>query len=102
MIRFNFSFNVEDEISGEWLDFVHRVFIPAMTRSGLLQNAALFRLMQQEPQGQTFVLQFDIRSFDDLNRFKAHELEALLRELTEKFGDKVVFFFTEMEQINSR
>ncbi len=99
MIRYNFSFNVEDEIRQEWLDFMEREFIPSLLRGGLLRNASLFRLIHREPQGETFILQLDSRDLADLRRFQEKELSGLLQDLHAKFGDKVVFFPTEMERI---
>ncbi len=97
MIVYNITFNVEDEIKDQWLKWIKNDFIPAMTKSGLLKNPRLSELLIDEQQGTSYALQFEANTIEDLNEFKKEQLFSLLAPVREKFGEKVVFFPTEMK-----
>ncbi len=101
MIIYNITFNVEDDISGEWLEWIKNTFIPQMQKSGLLAGARLSQLLVDEKQGTSYALQFTAENLENLREFQARELGNYLRSMHEKFGDKVVFFPTEMKVIHS-
>jgi len=100
MILYNITFNVEDDIKSEWLDFMKKEFIPNMTSSGILTNPLLSELLLKEPQGTSYALQFRVKDLDSLRKFQAEEWHPVFRILHDKFGDKVVFFPTEMKIID--
>ena len=99
MIIYNITFNVEDETKDEWMNWIKKEFVPAMTKSGLLKNPQLRELLIDEQQGTSYALQFEADSLNDLDIFKKEELFDLLSSVREKFGEKVVFFPTEMKII---
>ncbi len=99
MILFNITFNVDDDIKSEWLDYMQHEIIPKMLKSNLLHSAVLSELLLNEPQGTSYALQFLSENPEILNRFRRADFPAIKRELWEKYGDKVVFFPTEMKVI---
>ncbi len=96
---FNITFNVEDDVRDEWLRYMEEEFVPKMTRSGLLRDALLTELMLNEPQGTSYALQFVSDSPESLRQFFDRELDSILSDHRQKFGDRVVFFPTTMKII---
>ena len=99
MILYNITFNVEDDIKEQWLSYMEENFIPAMIKSGLLETPVLSELLLDEPQGTSYALHFQVKDMDALRRFQRKEWRPILEALYKKFGDKVVFFPTEMKVI---
>ncbi|NPA43202.1 MAG: DUF4286 family protein [Chlorobi bacterium] len=97
--QYNITFNVEDDVRDQWLRFMQEELIPAMLASGLLKEAVLSELMVDEPQGTSYALLFTGDSGDDVARFRSDELGGHLEQLRRRYGDKVVFFPTEMKVI---
>ena len=100
MYIFNITFNVEKEIEQEWLDFVKKIFIPKMLKSGLLQTATTGRIVVNEAQGVSYSIQFVSRNKDELYRFFKEEFEDILQEIHQKFSPKMVYFATELDVID--
>jgi len=99
MILYNLTFNVEDDVKDDWLDYMKNRFIPAMLESGLLTMPVLSELLLDEPQGTSYALHFQVNDMEDLRRFQRKEWRPILEALYKQFGDKVVFFPTEMKVI---
>jgi hypothetical protein len=101
MIIYNITFNVENDIKPEWLDFMQREMIPLMLKSRLLHSAVLSELLIDEPQGTSYALQFRSDNAGNLKKFQDRELQPILSAMHRKYGDKVVYFPTEMKIIKS-
>jgi len=99
MILYNITFNVEDDVKDRWLEYMREQFIPAMIESGLLTRPVMSELLLQEPQGTSYALHFYSDNLDNLRRFQSDEWEGIFRKLRDEFGDKVVFFPTEMKVV---
>ena len=101
MIIYNITFNVENDIIPGWLDFMQREIIPAMLKSKLLHSAVLSELLIDEPQGTSYSLQFRSNNAENLKKFQDRELQNILSAIHRKYGEKVVYFPTEMKIIKS-
>ncbi len=99
MIIFNITFNVEDDISREWLDYMQNELIPEMLKTKRVHSAVLSELLLDEPQGTSYALQFKSDNAENLKKFKEEELPRIFTGISTKYGDKVVFFPTEMKII---
>ncbi len=100
MYIYNITFNIDNEIEKDWLQYIKETFIPKMLRSGLLQNAITSKIMVDEAQGNSFSIQFQAANKDDLDRFIQNELYPILNELHLKFSPKMVYFATELDVID--
>ena len=100
MFIINQTFNVEQEILNEWIDWMKLVYIPEVMASGFfLQHKILKVLSEDIMNGHTFAVQFLVSDpifieMADENFINKYEV------LTSKtFGDKVMFFRTLLEEI---
>lgn len=101
MIIFNTTYHVEDEIHYDYLDYIRETFIPKALESGFLYEARLARIVAQydEP-GTSYSLQFRVKNSDTLRHWLHESGDSLNKELTEKFGDKVLGFVTLLEEVD--
>ena len=100
MYIYNITFNVDKEIEKEWLEYIKKIFIPAMLKSGLLHTALTSKIMVDETQGNSYSIQFSANNKKDLDKFIQNELYPLLHKLHLKFSPKMVYFATELEVID--
>ncbi len=92
MLIYNITFNVEDPVRAQWMDFVRDELIPRMTGTGLLTHPQLMQLMRAEPQGTSFALQFRAEDMRTLRDFLQNHWPAIQDLIRERFGDRAVYF----------
>ncbi len=101
MYIYNITFHVSKDIEKEWLDYIKKHFIPKMLKSGLLESSLTSKVVTDDPQGNSYSIQFKTRSKEILDQFIQKELEPILEEINQKFSPKMVYFATELDVINT-
>lgn len=100
MFLSNFTFNIEKEISAEWLKFVKLRTIPSIESTNLVKNVKTFSLLTEiENSGDTFTLQMQYSSMDDFATFELNHKDDILAELYALFLGKIVMFETLLEEV---
>jgi hypothetical protein len=102
MYIYNITFNIEKEIEKEWLEYIKKTFIPQMLSSGLLHSSLTSKIMVDEPQGNSYSIQFTTENQSDLKKFINEELYPVLNRLHQKFSPKMVYFATELDVIDQQ
>ncbi len=101
MIIFNTTFHIEDDVHDMGICFLRETYIPSATNSGFLFEPRLARIHQQyEEKGSSYSLQFRVKNIDSLNHWMSTEGQSLLKELTQRFGNKIMGFITLMDEIS--
>ena len=100
MIIFNTTYHVEEQILDEFLNYLKTEFVPAAIESQELKAPRMTRVLSQEQtNGHSFALQFEINELDGLDDWYNQTGEALNEEMISRFGEKVVGFSTLMEVV---
>lgn len=100
MIIFNTTYHADSEVRETFVNFVKDVLIPKSTASGLLTEPNLYLIHHQHEEGGTsYSLQFRAKNVEDLNYWMENEGHALQFEVTDRFKDRVMAFFTVLEKI---
>ena len=100
MYIYNITFNVENSIEQEWLDFVKKVFIPKMLKSGLITGATTAKIVVDEAQGTSYSIQFFTDKKENLDHFINNEFQPILQEIHDKFSPEMLYFATELDVID--
>lgn len=101
MIIFNTTFHVENEIQEDFIEYMLQIFIPASTRSGLLQSARLARVFgKEEDEGLSFAMEFSAPDLATLEKWNTEESNAVYEPLLKKFKEKLIGFSTIMQTID--
>jgi len=101
MIVYNTTFHIENEILEECLQYLKKIYIPKAAASGFLHNPGLRKVLHtRQEEGSSFSVQFHVKNMDTLNYWMEREGSLLHKDLTERFGNKVVGFSTLLEEIN--
>lgn len=75
------------------------VHIPEVMKTGFFARYLFCRLIQQEPQGTTYAIQYLCPSMESLNNYLENFAPPLQKEHTKKYKDRFVAFrsFLEVE-----
>lgn len=100
MLIFNTTYLVSDRQYGPWVKWLQEVHIPFMLKCGFLNPlAAKIITADNEQEGTSIAVQFQIRDFQLLNIWDEENAETLLNELSERFGSEALSFSTVMEML---
>lgn len=101
MIIYNTTFNIENEVLEECVDYLKKQFIPRAASSGFLRTPYLRRILQDQTEdASSYSVQFHVKNVETLEYWLQSEGRALQQELVMKFGPKIVGFSTLLEDID--
>lgn len=100
MIIYNTTFNIENDVLAECVDYLKRDYIPRAVASGFLMTPYLRRILQNEVEkASSYSIQFHVKNCETLDYWMQSEGRALQQELVRLFGYKVVGFSTLLEDV---
>lgn len=100
MIIYNTTFNIENDILTECVDYLKKDYIPKAAASGFLMTPYLRRILQdQSEEASSYSVQFHVKNYETLEYWLQNEGRALQQELVLRFGPKIVGFSTLLEDI---
>lgn len=101
MIIYNTTFNIENEVLEECVDYLKKHFIPRAASSGFLRTPYLRRILHNQTEdAASYSVQFHVKNVETLEYWMQSEGRALQQELVTKFGSKIVGFSTLLEDID--
>lgn len=100
MYIYNVSVRVETDIVDEWVGWMKNHHIPAVIETGCFVTHQMHRLIQPEMEdGVTFVMQYQMDSLEDYERYQSIFAPTLQQETKDRYGDKVLAFRTLMQTV---
>lgn len=101
MIIYNTTFNIENDILDECLEYLKKNYIPRAVASGFLRTPYLRRILQDESEdASSYSVQFHVKNPETLEYWMESEGSTLQKELITRFGTKIVGFSTLLEEID--
>lgn len=97
----NITFNVENSIVPNWKTFMAQVFIPYANVQEKFAGHNYYKVMVEDPNAETFSYQLIAKNEGIIDSFIAEIFPALVREMTQLFGDKVLLFHTVLREIST-
>lgn len=94
----NITFNVETSVVPNWKEFMTKVFFPYANVKSHFAGHNLFKVMVEDTASETYSYQLIAKDDKSIEEFKAEIFPALVRELTEAFGEKVMLFDTVLKE----
>ena len=100
MILYNVTINIQESIESQWLEWMQQKHIPDVLATGKFTSARLVKvLVEEEMGGVTYSVQYTADSRETLQKYYAEDAPRLRKEPIELFGDKALYFRTELEVI---
>ncbi len=101
MILYNVTINVEDDIHDTWLLWMQQTHIPDVLATGNFREARICKvLVAEEMGGTTYSVQYLAPDRGNLEEYYRNHADRLRREASERYGDQVVAFRTELEIVS--
>ena len=100
MILYNVTVNVQQEIEGQWLEWMRSIHIPKVLETGCFESSRFFKLLLEDQSGGTnYSIQYFATNMEQLERYLNTHAEQLRDEHQTKFEGKVVAFRTVLEEV---
>lgn len=100
MTIINTTFHVEKSVQNRFCEWVRKTYVPEALSSGILSDPCFSRiLIEVQEDCLSFAVSFKIRSVEQAVEWHDGHGAGLRRDLHSKFGDRVLFFTTYMEQL---
>lgn len=100
MFLFNITFNIQPNISQQWLKWMKANFVPAVMQTKLPRKSTILKLLTEiENTGATYSFQFHFKSMEDFLNFEFNHKEQILDRHDMLFRGKFVQFSTLLEEI---
>ena len=101
MIIYNFTINIEESISKDWLCWMQKTHIPEVMKTGMFVSAKMTRVMVKEQMGGiTYSIQYSCESKSKLDEYQVQFEPKLQQKHIQKFQGKFVVFRTLLEVIS--
>jgi hypothetical protein len=88
MIIYSVTITLQREIETEWLDWMKRIHVPDVLRTGCFLSCYAYKVVGGEDSEPTYVLQYYCESLDDYERYRDGFVPALQKEHSEKFAGR--------------
>jgi hypothetical protein len=98
-VLYNITYNVDESILEEWLTWMKNEFIPKHTATKYFESANMVQvLVEEEMGGVSFAVMYKSTNLELLEDFVANHSGEFNKELSDKFGQKVLTFMTLLEE----
>src|SRR5262245_58506711 len=85
MIIYKVEITIEAGIEVEWLDWMKRVHVPDVVRTGCFSECHIYKLVDSAATDPTYVMQYSCRSIEEYHRYRDSFAPALQKEHTDRF-----------------
>jgi len=100
-IIYNITVKVDSQIADEWLDWMLKIHIPEVLKTGCFTRYQMLKLLDQDESAEpTYAVQYYAASFDKYQEYLLQHASSFRKEIVKKWGDNIVSFRTVMEILN--
>lgn len=100
MIVYNLSIKVSKKILDEWLQWQLKEHIPEIMATGLFIKYEIFRLLEQNEDEQTYIIQYYADAECNYQQYLKEFAPAFRKKSEKKWGDHLYIFRTIMEVVH--
>lgn len=101
MIIYNVTINIQEEIHDKWLLWMNDVHMPEIMATGKFISAKLVRVhVDQEMEGLIFAAQYLTKDKQTLENYYTENAPGLREQGLKMWGDKALYFRTELEVLS--
>jgi hypothetical protein len=98
-VLYNITYNVDESILEEWLTWMKTEFIPKHTATKYFEGAKMVKvLVEEEMGGVSYAVMYKSSNLELLEEFVLNNSPKFNKELSNKFGQKVLTFMTLLEE----
>ena len=88
MIIYSVTITIEAGVESEWLDWMKRVHVPDVVRTGCFSECRIYKLVDPTAAEPGYVMQYHCRSLEEYHRYRDNFAPTLQKEHTDKFAGR--------------
>jgi hypothetical protein len=100
MIIYNVTVNIDDSIQHDWVDWMRKVHIPDVLKTGCFHEARFTRVMVDEQMGITYSIQYLCPSREVLQHYADNFAPKLQQDVKDRYEGKFNAFRTMLEVVD--
>jgi len=98
-VLYNITYNVDESVLEEWLSWMKSEFIPKLLATKYFESANMVKiLVEEEMGGVSYAVMYKSKNLETLEDFVVEQSAKFNKELSDKFGQKVLTFMTLLEE----
>ena len=86
MIIYSVSIIIDADIEGEWIDWMKRVHVPDVVRTGCFSECHIHKVIESGATEPSYVMQYNCPSLEVYHRYQRDFAPALQKEHSDKFA----------------
>lgn len=100
MLLYNVTVGVDKAIEHEWIDWVKKMYIPAVIETGYFSDAKLYRVVTHDDEHSvSYSLQFFSNRIENVVKYLDEHTSTIIEAHRLKFKDRHVVFNTLLEEV---
>lgn len=99
-IVYNITIKIDPQIEKDWIEWQRKENIPEIMATGLFNDYKFYRLLEQEDEEITYVIQYYTSSLENYNRYSKEYASQLQKKTFEKWKHQFIAFRTIMQIVN--
>ena len=101
MIIYNVTVNIDNSVNDEWLEWMKKIHIPDVMKTGLFAENKICRVLgDEESGGKTYAIQYFCKTMNDFKKYEKEFAQSLRAKHSEKYKDKFTAFRTLLEIVS--
>jgi Domain of unknown function (DUF4286) len=88
MIIYKVEITVEAGIEPEWLDWMKRVHVPDVVRTGCFSECRIYKVVESGSADPVYVMQYQCRSLEEYHHYRDNFAPALQKEHSDRFAGR--------------
>jgi hypothetical protein len=100
MIVYNITIKITPEIEAEWVQWQKKEHIPDVMASGRFTGYQFYRLLQEDEDGITYVVQYFASDMNEYNRYIEETAPSLREKALARWGNRFIAFRTVMQTVD--
>ncbi|MEO1050330.1 MAG: DUF4286 family protein [Bacteroidota bacterium] len=101
MILYNVTIGVDQDIEGEWLQWIKAKHIPDVMETGMFIEYKIFKVLSQENEGSvSYSIQYFAETVDNVVKYLDEYAPPIIEEHRKRYREKHVAFRTLLEEVS--
>ena len=88
MILYSVTITIQASIESEWLDWMRRVHIPDVLRTGCFSECRMYQALGTAGEEAIYVMQYQGDSLEEYHRYRDNFAPALQKEHSDRFAGR--------------
>jgi hypothetical protein len=101
MFLYNITYNIDQDIENQWMDWMQRVHLPKIMATDYFEYYKFYKLLNVADEGNTYSVQFFASDLSKIEQYLEKEAPLIMAEHNQRYRYKHVAFMTVLQEVVS-